>query len=384
MRMYPRLFYFSRPSVLIIFSHEFMTAFHLETTEIRRILVIKPRAIGDVLLATAVLPDLRREFPHARIDFLVERFAATVLNGNPVVDNVLSYDVGAQSSLSIIRMVRRNRYDLVIDLFANPRTAVVTALSGARYKVGYPFKWRRFAYNILVSPRSGEVHNVEFNLDALRRIGVPVGSNGPQFYLDNEAHNFAAGFLTKHSLKAKEFVTINIGGGWQIKRWGGDKFSLLSRTITSRLGLPVVVLYGRSEKKGAVTIAESSNSILAPETSLHEMGAIMKESLLLVTNDSGPMHIAAALDVPTLAIFGPTSPRLQGPYGNIHEIARNERLDCLECNLTKCPIGNLCMTELDPEPVFEKLLALIYRVEEELHLRISTVNNKGRKPDETV
>lgn len=120
-------------------------------------------------------------------------------------------------------------------------------------------------------------------------------------------------------------------------------------------------------------IVESSKrgAILAPATSLHEMGAIMKSSKLLVTNDSGPMHIAAALDVPTLAIFGPTNPRLQGPYGNISEIVRNENLNCLECNLVKCPIvdpvtgiGNPCMKNLEPEIVFARLLKLIARIEE--------------------
>ncbi len=101
---------------------------------------------------------------------------------------------------------------------------------------------------------------------------------------------------------------------------------------------------------------------MAPQTSLHEMGAIMRDSLLLITNDSGPMHIAAALGVPTLAIFGPTSPHLQGPYGNISEIVRNESLDCLQCNLTKCPIGNPCMKELKTESIFDKLNILIDRI----------------------
>lgn len=332
--------------------------------------MIKPRAIGDVLLSTAVLPNLRKSYPAARIDFLVEKFAAPVLKGNPFIDNVISFDTksqfphaGPSASLSIILQVRKNRYDLIIDLFANPRTAIITMFSGSEFRLGYPFKWRRFAYNILVPSRNGEFHNVEFNLDALRRIGIPVESTHPLFYLDKESQEFGRKFLEQHRLYNEKFITINIGGGWEIKRWKTEKLTELCRLIHERMHLQVVALYGSTEKGDAERIASSSNSILAPQTSLHEMGAIMKESLLLITNDSGPMHIAAGLGVPTLAIFGPTNPRLQGPYGNLSEIARNEKLDCLECNLTKCPIGNPCMKELDAETVFEKLLKLITKIE---------------------
>ncbi len=361
-----------------------MIDFQSRKPEIHSVLVIKPRAIGDVLLSTPVLPNLRDWAPDCRIDFLVERFAAPVLNNNPFLDNVLTYDVRTESSVSIISRVRKNKYDLIIDLFANPRTAIITALSGAKFRVGFPFKWRKVAYNILVEPRSGIVHNVEFNLDALRRLGIPVRYSRPLFYLDENSKKFAARFVAEHNLKSNKFITVNIGGGWQIKRWGASNFRRLSELISRRPGLPVVVLYGPSEAAEAAEIARAHGVILAPPTSLHEMGAVMKSSLLLVTNDSGPMHIAAALDIPTLAIFGPTSPRLQGPYGNKSEVVRNEKLDCLECNLTRCSIGNLCMTQLEPETVLEKLLVLISRIQQE---QLSTKSNAAGGiglPNETV
>ncbi len=339
-----------------------MDNFRPDKSRINRILVIKPRAIGDVLLSTSVLPDLRSQFPGARIDFLVEHFAAAVLEGNPYVDNVISYNTRTDSSVSIISRVRKNKYDLVIDLFANPRTAVITLLSGAKYRVGFPFKWRKVAYNIIVTPRSGEVHNVEFNLEALRRIGVGPVSGKPSFYLDEKSRLFARNFVDENDLKSGDFFTINIGGGWQIKRWPVDRFTELCAMIDSRLGKRIVVLYGPSEEADAARISRASRAILAPPTSLKQMGAILELSGLLITNDSGPMHIAAALGVPTLAIFGPTSPRLQGPFGNISEIVRNETLDCLECNLTKCPIGNPCMKELNTDSVFDSLGILITKL----------------------
>ena len=259
-----------------------------------------------------------------------------------------------------------NRYDMVIDLFGNPRTAIITMFSGAEIRVGYPFKWRRFAYNVIVSPNSDVYHNVEFNLEALRRIGIETDSSSPLFFVDKESVLFGNRFLVQQGLSLGNFIAVDVGGGWEIKKWKADKFIGLCKLINHRLGYRVVVLYGPSEKTVAEHISSASNAVLAPETSLHEMGAIMKASLLLVTNDSGPMHIAAALRIPTLAIFGPTSPHLQGPVGNISEIVRNEKLDCLECNLTKCPIGNPCMNELGVDIVFQKLQILISKIGQEV------------------
>ena len=339
-----------------------MSDLQFDKSQVQKILVIKPRAIGDVLLSTPVLPNLREAFPQAQMDFLVEKFASEVLLDNPYIDNLIPFDPKTQSSISIISNIRRKGYNLVIDLFANPRTAIITIFSRAKYRVGFPFKWRKYAYNMLVHPRGGEVHNVEFNLDVLRRLGIPTTYKNPNFFLNDNAKQFAREFLNRHRLSDLKFITINIGGGWQIKRLPLNKYAELCNLIRATMDLPAVVLYGPGETKEAEQITKSTNAIMAPQTSLHEMGAIMKESLVLITNDSGPMHIAAALEVPTLAIFGPTSPRLQGPYGNIAEIVRNEKLDCLECNLTKCPIGNPCMKELQIETIFEKLRVLIDKI----------------------
>src|SRR5689334_10445280 len=130
---------------------------------VRRILVVKLRAIGDVLLATGVIPNLRKAFPRAEIDFLTEKPAREVVEGNPDLHEVIVFDPAAQSGAGLILAVRRRKYDLVIDLFGNPRSAIVTRLSRAQFRVGYRFGWRRRCYNIVVAPRGGEVHNSEFN-----------------------------------------------------------------------------------------------------------------------------------------------------------------------------------------------------------------------------
>jgi ADP-heptose:LPS heptosyltransferase len=103
-----------------------------------------------------------------------------------------------------------------------------------------------------------------------------------------------------------------------------------------------------------------------PKTTLSQLGAIIQRCAFIVSNDSGPMHIAASLGIPTLGIFGPTNPLQQGPYGDNHRWVRNEELDCLECSLTACPIGNLCMTQLEVERVLDAFNLLVAQSEEKM------------------
>lgn len=325
------------------------------------VLIIKPRAIGDVLLSTPVIRNLKRAVPHLQIDFLTERFAADVVNGNPYLREVLSFNKRSDTTWSIIRSVRKKKYDIVIDLFGNPRTALITRFSGARHRIGFPFRGRAYAYTIHVSPRGGEVHNVDFNLDVLRHFSIPIEPGLPDFPITQIHRQFAAGWLNEQGMTGKNLLGVNASGGWYTKKWGAGSFARLTDVIAERDGLMPLLFWGPGEQEDVKAIQGmmKSPSRLIPKTSLKEMGAFLESCSYLVSNDSGPMHIAAALGVPTLGIFGPTSPQLQGPYGTIHWVVRHEALDCLECNLTECPIGNICMSELTVETVYNSFRQLL-------------------------
>lgn len=325
----------------------------IDSSRIKRILVIKLRAIGDVLLSTVVIENLRRHFPDAHIAFLAEQLSREVLEGNEALNDLLIFNPKQESGLSLLRRVRSRRYDLVFDLFGNPRSALVAFASGAMYRVGFPFGWRRHCYNILVTPRGGEVHNTEFNLDALRRVGIPIESKQVQFPLSSEAEQFAGEFFFGMGLKEKLVIAINPGGGWSTKRWEPENFARLGDAMAEEFGAEVLIAWGPGEQDVAQQIARSMNrkAILFPESSLKQLGAILKRCSLLVTNDSGPMHIASAVGTPVVAIFGPTNPDLQGPVGSIHEVVQHEQLVCLGCNYTRCPIDNPCMRELPVQAV---------------------------------
>ncbi|NUN69859.1 MAG: glycosyltransferase family 9 protein [Bacteroidetes bacterium] len=325
------------------------------------VLIIKPRAIGDVLLSTPVIRNLKRAAPHLEIDFLTERFAADVVRGNPAVREVLTFSKKDDTSLSVIRTVRKRRYDVVIDLFGNPRTALITRFSGAGTRIGFPFRGRAYAYTHLVTPRGGEVHNVDFNLDVLRHFGIPIEPGMPEFPLAKEHHTFAEQWLREQGLFGKKLLGVNASGGWYTKKWNPKGFAALTDRIAKNDGLTPLLFWGPGEEKDVRAIAAmmTTPAVLIPPTSLKQMGAFLTACSYLVSNDSGPMHIAAALGVPTLGIFGPTSPQLQGPYGSINRVVRHDGLDCLECNLTECPIGNLCMKDLAVEKVYSAFQQLL-------------------------
>jgi heptosyltransferase III len=335
----------------------------VDSEKVHSILVIKLRAVGDVVLSTLVLPNLSAAFPGAKVDVLTETPSIDVVRPRPDVHQVLAYNRVTMSGLDLIRAVRRGRYDMVIDLFGNPRTALLTRLSGARYRVGYRFRGRTYAYNIVVTPRGGEVHNSQFNLDAIERIGVPVVDRSLRFYFSDEDRGFVRQTLRDAGLDRTVLVGLQAGGGWYTKRWHLKSFASLADRIYERYGWTIILPWGPGQEDEVETIAGEMHSapFIPPTTTLAQLAALLAECSYVVSNDSGPMHIAAAVGTPVLGIFGPTRPELQGPYGPQNLTVRHNALECLGCNLTSCPIGNPCMTDLTVDTVFsafEQLLQL--------------------------
>ena len=315
---------------------------------IEKILIIKLRAIGDVVLSTIVLDNIRAAFPKARIDFLTEEASKEVVLGNPILNNVIVYDRSGVSRLSplkrlarnikFLQMIRHQNYDLVFDFFGNPRSAIFTLASKADSRVGYNFRFRRLAYNIKVDSRADEVHEALWHLDALTALGIPVVSRHLNFEVGEGSRNFAENFWQKEQLYDQKVIAINFSGGWPSKRWYIDRFAHLADCLIDYYQARVVIVWGPAEKEQASELQKlvTRPTVLMPDTNLKQLAAILQKVDLLVTTDSGPMHIAAAMGTPCVALFGPTDPNLQGPYGDIHEIINSNEVHCLGCNRVSC------------------------------------------------
>ncbi|MCX6136590.1 MAG: glycosyltransferase family 9 protein, partial [Ignavibacteriales bacterium] len=312
---------------------------------INSILIIKLWGTGDVMLSMPVVSNLRVRYPDARIDFLVEKRSAGIIRGNLWITNLIEFDKKKDSDISFIRRVRAGRYDMVLDLFSNPRTALATFLSGARLRVGYPFPGRSYAYNVKVTPRGDFVHNLEFNLDSLRRLNVPILDPFPHVPLTAADESGVETWFQENGLTGRTVVAVNPNCGRETERWSLENFAALSDRIANEYSAAILIVWGPGEESAVARMQElmKAPSLLIPKLSLIQLAALLKRCTYFVTNDSGPMHIGAAAGVPTLGIFGPVNPKLQGPYGERNRWVHHTALDCLGCNLLKCPIGIRCM-----------------------------------------
>jgi ADP-heptose:LPS heptosyltransferase len=252
---------------------------------------------------------------------------------------------------------------MVIDLFGNPRTALITFYSGAKYKVGFRLGYRKYAYNIKVTPRSSEVHNIDFNLDALRALGLKIITDKPAIYYDELYDEKAERFFSECNIKSKQVIAVNACGTWETKVWSSDYFVKLINLIGDSYN--ILLLWGNDrEKEISEKIKEGtgSNVYMLPAAGLKELAAILKKCILLITNDTGPMHIAWVQGIKTAAIFGPTNSKLHGPRSENSVILINEKMECLGCDLTdlkKCMNEHRCMRDLTPEMVHEKIKELL-------------------------
>jgi len=331
----------------------------------QKILVIKLRAIGDVILATPVLENLRQAFPQAQIDFLTEKMCVPIVSDHPAINEILNFDRNQPgASRKLIQQVRRRRYDVVLDLFGNPRSAVLTLLSGAPMRVGFRFRVRQYAYNLKVVPRGDRVHEVEFNLDALRALEIPIVTRKLLVAVDEASENFAKQFWRENGLENRRVIGLNASGGWYTKRWPLDFFAQLGDRLQRELKAAVLLLWGPGEYVDAKTIAQmmQAPSLLAPPANLKQLAALLRKLTLLVSNDSGPLHLAAAMGTRVVGIYGPTRPDLQGPWGEGHVIVMKTGLACLGCNGVTCKIvTHDCMKQLEVEKVWEAVQRNILR-----------------------
>jgi len=325
--------------------------------KMEKILVIKLRAVGDVVLSTIVLANLRAAFPKSRIDFLTESASKEILLSNPALNQVIVVEKSRLSGLSffkrlkqnlrVLKNVRNQKYDYVFDFFGNPRSAFITWISAAKVRVGYDYRVRRLAYNVVVASRANKVHEADWHLDALSALNLPTNSRQLDVSIGRGSQNFAETFWTQAKLDGQRTIALNFSGGWPAKRWPLDRFAHLADRLQEIYDANILIIWGPGDRERALELQSlaTKKTILIPEANLAQLAAILEKADVLVTTDSGPMHIAAAMGTPCVALFGPTNAKLQGPYGDIHEVVLKTGLECLGCNRLDCS-HPACMTGL--------------------------------------
>ena len=314
-------------------------------------------------MSTIVLENLRQDFPNAKIDFLTQKASLPVLEPLPSINEVLIFDrASTWNRIRLMYEVRKRKYDLVFDFFSNPSTAQITFFSAAKFRAGFPYRGRKYAYNLYGVEERTKFHVAQLHLEFLKKLGLTHSSTSFQVGLTENDLTFAQNFYKVNNLNYSNTVVISPSGGWASKKCEPEKFAEIAQAIFEKYKAKILIVWGPGDVQDAKRIHEllGRNSVLAPSTSIRQMTALMKYATAVIANDSGPMHLAAAVGTPTLALHGPTSPHLQGPFGTKHEWVRYEELDCIECNLLECPRNHECFTQLPLENVmakFEKLVS---------------------------
>ena len=342
----------------------------MDKERIKKILVRGPNWLGDAVMCEPALRGLRKLFPDAQIALLVKPAVADLFTGHPALTRVLTYDskgrhAGLFGKWALAEQLRRQSFDLAV-LFQNAfEAAFLTFLAGVPRRYGYATDGRSLLLSnpVAVPDRRALTHQVRYYWDLLKPLGLTGDPPAPELVVSPEEEQAMAERLAQGGLTATDVVVgINPGSTYGgAKRWLPERYAeateRLCRTLRESRNQQVgVVIFGaKGEERLGQEIAarlSSPSLVLSGATTIRELMAAVKRCALLLTNDTGPMHIASAFQVPLVAIFGPTDWRTTSPFGSAHAIVR-QPVDCAPCMLRECPIDHRCMTRVSVDQVYE-------------------------------
>lgn len=341
----------------------------------QRILVMRYRFIGDTILTVPFLRNLRHAYPEARIDVLVGPQSGTVLDGCPYIDELITYDTtrfhkydqgASEKPKNIVHYaleLRRRQYDLVFLLKRSFTAGLLALVSGARYRVGYNTEGRGWMLTHPVPWRSN-VHEVQSTLDVLRAANVPILDQHLESWVSAEemarVEQLAPALAT-----SKKKVLFHAASAHPDKLYPLGKWAMLLRSLMDSQDIVPFFIGDKQDIETYETlqqIAAVRGVNLAGKLSLRESMALLSRLDLAICTDSGPAHLAAAANVPTIALFGPTDPVRWRPWGEQHMALFDDTLHCRPCNYNKVCDNRECLTQLSPDRILreaERMLRLV-------------------------
>jgi len=343
------------------------------------ILIVKLSAIGDVVHALPLLEVLKSNFPKARIDWMVEEEASQIITAHPAIDQVIisrrklwqdrlftfaGFRTSVNEAAGLLRSLRSREYDLVIDLQGLLKSGILMGISRGKRKIGMSGAREGSGFFLNESPISVDYdqHAIDRYLKVAEYLGcdgfkwkghIPVSSSD----MKNIDLVLEEGFSAEDSL-----VAINPIARWDTKLWETKRFAELADRLTRELSIKIIFTGSMNDRVAVEEISkrmDSKSLNLVGRTTLKELAYLYSRCSALVTTDTGPMHIAAAMECPVIALFGPTAPWRTGPYGQKHEVVRAD-LMCSPCFKKKCQ-HMTCMDQIRVESVFEAVKKVLNR-----------------------
>ncbi|MCF8063564.1 MAG: glycosyltransferase family 9 protein [Deltaproteobacteria bacterium] len=330
----------------------------------RNVLIVKPSALGDVIQATAVLPVIKETFPRARVSWLVFEQNAGALQGNPLIDRLIVVKrkgLGPMRIVSLVRELRREHFDLVVDLQCLLRSGLIAYAAGSGRRAGYA-NGRELSTLFYNEPYEipRDMHAVDGYLLMCRMLGCREAEEVRFVLPGGEAERSRVERLLRSTGGCGPVVAVCPTAGWPTKTWPEAGFARTADLLVDEYGARVLWLGSPKERpvgKRAAGLMKHPSRNLVGELSLPEVAVLLQPSDLFVGNDSGLMHMAAAAGTRTAVVFGPTDPGRTGPYTDRARVV-TAGVDCQPCFKKKC--GDLkCLAGLTPEDLMAACRALL-------------------------
>jgi heptosyltransferase-2 len=332
--------------------------------DIKRILVKGTNWVGDTIISFPAVHALRQQFPKARIAVLTKSRLAELWKANPDIDEVIPYDMpsGARrilGELRIARLIKQKEIDLAVIFPRSFSSAWMVFLGGIPNRIGYRSEGRDWLLTERIDRTTKLLswHRMYYYLHLIERLGHCPSPPLPSLSLNGELQGWADSYLSRNDLKEKVLIGFNPGATYgEAKCWPPARFAELGRRLRNGFGSSILI-FGSSrpkEKELNYTIAQEIGEgclNLSGETSLLQLASLLQRCHLLVTNDTGTMHVATAVGTRVVAIFGPTDPRTTSPLGEGHVIIR-KKVPCSPCLKRVCPEDHRCMDLIETDEIF--------------------------------
>jgi lipopolysaccharide heptosyltransferase II len=328
-----------------------------------RILLTRLRFIGDVVLTTPLIRAVRETYPHAYLAFLGEKEAVSLLEHNPNLNEIIPFDSekGPFTQLSLFRSLRRKKFDLVVDLFSNPRSALLTYATAARVRIGLEGRPRSRVYTHRIRDDGTPKTVIESYFQFVRGFNIKPSSFETRIYLTEDEKREARIYLHWLGIEVdRPIVGLHPGASWPAKVWPSERFAELADRIAAKLDAQVLVTQGPKDREITAEVSRRcvANVRVLDVLPIRQLAAILSHVNVYVANDSGPMHVAVAVGTKTIGIFGPGEEDIWFPYDTAHgHLAVRKNVWCHPCHLDFCDkVGDgymKCMRLLEVSEVFE-------------------------------
>jgi len=331
----------------------------------KKILIFNVNWLGDVLFSTAVIRNIRRNFPDSFIACIIPSRCYPVLKGNPHLDEIIIFDEkdrhrGVFSQLRFADALKSKNFDMVFLLHRSFTRALICRLAGIPERIGYNTKNRGFLLTKkFKAPDIHSLHRIDYYLNVIEKSGLRVEDRYTEFFVSDEDIEFVDDFLKKQKLNSADFlVAINPGGNWMPKRWPKEYWAELADALDAELGAKVIITGSQNDSSLVTHIKEGMKArpiIACGVFNIKQLGALCKRIDLFITADTGPLHIANAAGAKRIiALFGPTSAEITGPYPLKNVVILQKDVGCkIPCYEVRCK-DNRCMKAITPREVVEE------------------------------